>query len=195
MRALRLRAALTLQLRHSQHAACAQDASLTVIRKNTRVKIRGNSPMPPPIILGQDNPESNDDDETVDNVNFERYLRAAMRQMASDKHKRTSSNANEPMNLDPNVMNTDKPEKDFLDQLATYATDLTQHAREGKLATAYLRDQEVDELLRALASPGQLFPMLVGTRAAARPPLRIRLSTALCRANARPRCKTCACSR
>lgn len=50
----------------------------------------------------------------------------------------------------------------FLAHLPKYAIDLTQQAIDGKLSTAYHRDNEVDNVLRALSSPGELYPMLSG---------------------------------
>lgn len=47
-------------------------------------------------------------------------------------------------------------------RLNTFCTDLTQLALDGKLIEAYGRECEVDEVLRALASPGTLYPMLTG---------------------------------
>jgi ATP-dependent Clp protease ATP-binding subunit ClpA/protein subunit release factor B len=49
-----------------------------------------------------------------------------------------------------------------IDRLATFATDLTQMALDGKLTPAYGRDREADEVMTALTSPGSLYPMLVG---------------------------------
>lgn len=50
----------------------------------------------------------------------------------------------------------------FTKELAKFATDLSAQAADGKLPAAYGRDPEVDNLLRALASPGELYPILVG---------------------------------
>jgi ATP-dependent Clp protease ATP-binding subunit ClpC len=53
-------------------------------------------------------------------------------------------------------------DKDLAARLSTFCTDLTQLALDGKLSAAYGREKEVSEVLRALASPGALFPMLAG---------------------------------
>jgi ATP-dependent Clp protease ATP-binding subunit ClpC len=50
----------------------------------------------------------------------------------------------------------------FTKELAKFATDLSAQAANGKLPAAYGRDTEIDNLLRALASPGELYPILVG---------------------------------
>ncbi|MCS6847301.1 MAG: AAA family ATPase [Anaerolineae bacterium] len=55
-----------------------------------------------------------------------------------------------------------QPSQDLAARLSTFCTDLTQLALDGKLSVAYGRDAEVEEALRALASPGTLFPMLTG---------------------------------
>lgn len=57
---------------------------------------------------------------------------------------------------------TDKPALTVVDRLATFATDLTQLALEGKLTPAYGRDREADEVMTALTSPSALYPMLIG---------------------------------
>ncbi len=61
-------------------------------------------------------------------------------------------------------MDTASPDSqaDALNALNTFAIDLTALALAGKLPTAYGRDREVDDVLRALASPGSLCPMLIG---------------------------------
>jgi ATP-dependent Clp protease ATP-binding subunit ClpA/protein subunit release factor B len=63
-----------------------------------------------------------------------------------------------PMPDDSNQISTEQ----FIAQLPKYATDLTQQALDGKLSTAYHRDNEVDNVLRALSSPGELYPILAG---------------------------------
>lgn len=55
-----------------------------------------------------------------------------------------------------------QPKPDLITRLNTFCTDLTQLALDGKLSVAYGRDAEVEEALRALASPRTLFPMLTG---------------------------------
>ncbi|MCS7055442.1 MAG: AAA family ATPase [Thermoflexales bacterium] len=55
-----------------------------------------------------------------------------------------------------------QPKPDLITRLSTFCTDLTRLALEGKLNVAYGRDAEVEEALHALASPGPLFPMLIG---------------------------------
>lgn len=52
--------------------------------------------------------------------------------------------------------------QDLAARLSAFCTDLSQLALDGKLSVAYGRDAEVEEALRALASPGTLFPMLTG---------------------------------
>jgi len=61
-------------------------------------------------------------------------------------------------------METASPDSraDALSVLNSFAVDLTALALAGKLPTVYGRDREVDDVLRALASPGSLCPMLIG---------------------------------
>lgn len=49
-----------------------------------------------------------------------------------------------------------------IERLPAFATDLTQLALEGRLTPAYGRNREADEVMTALASPGALYPLLVG---------------------------------
>jgi ATP-dependent Clp protease ATP-binding subunit ClpC len=51
----------------------------------------------------------------------------------------------------------------FVADLGRFGTDLTALARDNALTVAYGRDDEVENLLRALAAPGNLFPAVVGS--------------------------------
>jgi ATP-dependent Clp protease ATP-binding subunit ClpA/protein subunit release factor B len=51
---------------------------------------------------------------------------------------------------------------EFFREFGKFATDLNALALEHKLATAYGRDHEIDNVLRTLAAPGNLYPYLVG---------------------------------
>lgn len=54
------------------------------------------------------------------------------------------------------------PLDEFFKQLDKFAVNLSALANEGKLTVAYGRDAEVESVLRALSSPGELYPILVG---------------------------------
>jgi ATP-dependent Clp protease ATP-binding subunit ClpC len=56
----------------------------------------------------------------------------------------------------------DESASNFITTLGTFAVDLTALAAANKLTVAYGRDKEVDDLLHALASPGELYPIVTG---------------------------------
>lgn len=65
-------------------------------------------------------------------------------------------------NTPSNPANPQAAPASAIDRLPAFSTDLTQLALEGKLTPAYGRDREADEVMTALASPGALYPMLIG---------------------------------
>ncbi len=64
--------------------------------------------------------------------------------------------------LDTGTASIESPSAPFIADLTRFGTDLTALARENALTVAYGRDEEVDNVLRALAAPGNLYPAVTG---------------------------------